>query len=51
MKPFLSTSADKRYTRRIQAAAQGVDLTGQYRCVQMCRAEGQPAFITQSGWR
>ena len=50
MKPFLSMLAAAVALAATQAAAQGVDLTGQYRCVQMCRAEGQPAFITQSGW-
>jgi hypothetical protein len=34
------------------AAAQGVDLTGQFRCVAMCAPglQGQPAFVTQNGW-
>jgi hypothetical protein len=33
------------------ACAQGVNLTGQYRCVQLCAGpEGQPAFVTQNGW-
>jgi hypothetical protein len=34
------------------ASAQGVNLTGQYRCVQLCRAgpQSQPAFVTQNGW-
>src|SRR5260370_34557362 len=34
------------------ASAQGVNLTGQFRCVQLCTAglQGQPAFVTQSGW-
>ena len=33
------------------AAAQGVDLTGQFRCVAMCAPglQGQPAFVTQNG--
>lgn len=33
------------------ASAQGVDLTGKFRCVQMCSAglQGQAAFVTQSG--
>ena len=33
------------------AAAQGVDLTGQFRCVAMCAPglHGQPAFVTQNG--
>jgi hypothetical protein len=33
-----------------QAFAQGVDLTGPYRCVQGCQAPGQVAFVTQNGW-
>jgi hypothetical protein len=34
------------------ASAQGIDLTGRYRCVQLCQPglEGQPAFVTQNGW-
>jgi hypothetical protein len=33
------------------ASAQGVNLTGQFRCVQMCAGglQGQPAFVTQNG--
>ena len=33
------------------ASAQGVNLTGQFRCVQMCAPglQGQPAFVTQNG--
>ena len=33
-------------------AAQNVNLTGQYICVQACQAGlvGQPAYITQNGW-
>ena len=33
------------------AAAQGVDLTGQFRCVAMCAPglHGQPAYVTQNG--
>ena len=33
-------------------AAQNVNLTGQYVCVQVCEGglAGQPAFITQNGW-
>src|SRR6266481_1525755 len=36
----------------MEASAQGVNLTGQYRCVALCRdgLVGQPAFITQNGW-
>jgi hypothetical protein len=35
-----------------EAPAQGVNLTGRYVCIQMCRsgAPGQPAFVTQYGW-
>jgi hypothetical protein len=35
-----------------EAAAQGVNLTGRYRCVERCVAPvpGQFAFITQNGW-
>jgi hypothetical protein len=34
-----------------QASAQGVNLTGQFRCVQVCAPglQGQPAFVTQNG--
>jgi hypothetical protein len=34
------------------ASAQGVNLTGQFRCVQLCASglQGQPAFVTQNGW-
>jgi hypothetical protein len=32
------------------ALAQGIDLTGQYQCIQLCAPGGQPAFITQNGW-
>ena len=31
------------------AHAQGVDLTGQYQCVQLCAPGGQVAYITQNG--
>jgi hypothetical protein len=33
----------------MQASAQGVNLTGQYKCVQRCIAD-QPAMVTQNGW-
>ena len=35
------------------ASAQGVDLNGRWRCVELCRdgLVGQPAFITQNGWQ
>ncbi len=34
------------------ASAQVLNLSGQFRCVQGCRAGlvGQPAFVTQNGW-
>jgi hypothetical protein len=34
------------------AMAQGVDLSGRYQCVQLCRAGFQlaPAYVTQNGW-
>ena len=34
------------------ASAQGINLTGPYRCVALCRdgLVGQPAFVTQNGW-
>jgi hypothetical protein len=34
------------------ASAQGVNLTGQFRCVQVCvpGLQGQPAYVTQNGW-
>lgn len=34
------------------ASAQGVDLSGRYRCVALCAAglQGGPAFVTQNGW-
>lgn len=31
------------------AAAQGVGLSGQYRCIQNCKGAG-PAYVTQNGW-
>jgi len=35
-----------------EASAQGVDLSGRYRCVALCAAglDGAPAFVTQNGW-
>jgi hypothetical protein len=34
------------------ASAQGVNLTGPYRCVALCRdgLVGGPAYVTQNGW-
>jgi hypothetical protein len=36
----------------VNASAQGVNLTGQYLCIQGCAPgfAGLPAFITQDGW-
>jgi len=31
------------------AGAQGVGLSGQYRCIQNCKGPG-PIFVTQNGW-
>ena len=31
------------------ASAQGIDLTGQYHCVQNCKGPG-PVYVTQHGW-
>jgi hypothetical protein len=38
-------------TTATDASAQGVNLTGQFRCVQLCTPglQGQPAFVTQNG--
>ena len=34
------------------ALAQGVNLTGRYRCIQLCQPgfETAPAYVTQNGW-
>jgi hypothetical protein len=52
-----STWSDKRVRHvasflATDASAQGVYLTGQYRCIQGCLPgfAGQPAFISQDGW-
>ena len=52
MKYLLSTLALCAAFAATDASAQGVNLTGPYRCVQLCRdgLVGQPAFITQNGW-
>ena len=34
----------------VLAQVEGIDLTGQYRCVAACAGDG-PAFISQSGWQ
>jgi hypothetical protein len=51
MKMLLSLVAVLGALAATDASAQGVDLSGPYRCVQMCR-EGLPgpAFVTQRGW-
>lgn len=39
-------------TAATDASAQGVNLTGQFRCVQLCATglQDQPAYVTQNGW-
>jgi hypothetical protein len=32
------------------ASAQGVNLTGRYQCMALCRGGGVFAFVTQNGW-
>ena len=49
MKASLIASALLSALAATQAAAQGVDLSGQYRCIQNCRGPG-PVFVTQHGW-
>jgi hypothetical protein len=51
MKLSLSILAVFGVLTATEASAQGVNLSGPYRCVQMCR-EGLagPAFVTQNGW-
>ena len=51
MKLSLSILAVFGVLTATEASAQGVNLNGPYRCVQMCR-EGLagPAFVTQNGW-
>jgi hypothetical protein len=51
MKP-LSVFAMIAALAATDASAQGVNLTGQFRCVQLCASglQGQPAFVTQNGW-
>jgi hypothetical protein len=52
MKALLSVLATLGALVTGDASAQGVDLNGRWRCVQLCRdgLVGQPAFITQNGW-
>ena len=52
MKVLVMAAATAAVFAAGDASAQGVNLTGPYRCVQLCRdgLVGQPAFITQNGW-
>ena len=52
MKALLSMLAGLITLAASDASAQGVDLSGRYRCVELCRdgLVGQPAFVTQNGW-
>ena len=52
MKAFLSVLAVGLSLVATDASAQGVDLSGRYRCIELCRdgLVGQPAFVTQNGW-
>jgi hypothetical protein len=48
---YLSVLAMLAALAATDASAQGVNLTGQFRCVSLCAAglQGQPAFVTQNG--
>jgi hypothetical protein len=52
MKVSLSVLAVLGALIATDASAQGVDLNGRWRCVQLCRdgLVGAPAFVTQNGW-
>ena len=52
MKALLSLLAGVVALTATAASAQVVDLSGRYRCVNMCRDGliGSPAFVTQNGW-
>lgn len=52
MKALVSVLAGLLTLAASDASAQGVDLSGRYRCVELCRdgLVGQPAFVTQNGW-
>ncbi len=52
MKVLVSVLAVWAALAATDASAQGVDLSGRYRCVNLCRdgLVGQPAFVTQNGW-
>ena len=52
MRMALTTLAMSAALVATNASAQGIDLTGRYRCVVLCLsgAPGGFAFITQNGW-
>jgi hypothetical protein len=52
MKTVLAAIAVSAVLVATDASAQGVNLTGPYRCVQNCLSgrPGQYAFVTQNGW-
>src|SRR5581483_1745661 len=52
MKAVLSAFAIAAALSATDASAQGVNLTGQYRCVQLCAdgLVGSPAAVNQIGW-
>ena len=52
MKALLSLLAGAMALAATAASAQVLDLSGRYRCVNMCRDGliGSPAFVTQNGW-
>jgi hypothetical protein len=50
MKLFLTALAALSTLAATEASAQYTDLTGRYRCVQLCRdGAPMPAFVTQNG--
>jgi hypothetical protein len=51
MRLVLSVLALSAAFGAVDASAQGVNLTGRYRCVQFCSlGDPSPAFVTQNGW-
>jgi hypothetical protein len=51
MKVILSLIATMVVLATTEASAQGVNLTGRWRCVELCLGPpGSFAFITQNGW-
>jgi hypothetical protein len=52
MKTVVSAIAMSAALVATDASAQDVNLTGRYRCVELCApgVQGQFAFITQNGW-